>query len=79
MTTTNNLPARLKQLRQAAGLTQEQLARNANVGLSFVTKLERGAIISPRLDKAALLAVALGCTVDDMLQPATSTNRRNAK
>src|SRR5688572_24441377 len=52
--------AMLRQLRLAAGLTQEGLAERAGVSSKAVSDLERGPARSPRLDTVALLADALG-------------------
>ena len=49
--------------RQAAGLTQEQLAAEVGVSRQTVAKWESGET-SPDLEHAAALADALGCTVD---------------
>jgi transcriptional regulator with XRE-family HTH domain len=54
--------ARLKALRVAAGLTQEGLARKADVGTDAVRKWETGRR-TPGLDMAVKLAEALGVTV----------------
>jgi transcriptional regulator with XRE-family HTH domain len=56
---------RLKELRRARELTQEQLARTIGVGLDAVRKWERGDR-TPRLDMAAKLAEALGVTIDEL-------------
>src|SRR5262249_10252851 len=56
---------RLKELRERAGLTQEALARAADVGTDAVRKWERGKR-TPMLDRAARLADVLGCTLDEL-------------
>jgi transcriptional regulator with XRE-family HTH domain len=56
---------RLRELRLARGLTQEQLARQIDVGLDAVRKWERGKR-TPMLDMAAKLADALECTIDEL-------------
>lgn len=56
---------RLRELRLARGLTQEQLARKIDVGLDAVRKWERGRR-TPMLDMAAKLADALECTIDEL-------------
>jgi tetratricopeptide (TPR) repeat protein/transcriptional regulator with XRE-family HTH domain len=50
----------LRQLRTAAGLTQEELAAAAGVGLRTVGDVERGVVTSPQRDTVRLLAGALG-------------------
>lgn len=57
---------RLRELRQAKGLTQADLARQAHVALSHLSKLERGDA-APGLDLLDRLARALGATVTGML------------
>ncbi len=60
MTAAIGFGARLRQLRLAAGLTQEVLAERAGVSTKAISDLERGPSRSPRLDTVALLADALG-------------------
>jgi transcriptional regulator with XRE-family HTH domain len=70
MATANKPPfaARLRELRERAGLTQAQLADRAGLHLSAVTRFEQG-LREPALGTAANLAAALGVTVDDLLKP----------
>ena len=49
----------LRQLRRAAGLTQEELAQRARLGARSVSDLERGISTAPRRDTVSLLADAL--------------------
>jgi transcriptional regulator with XRE-family HTH domain len=56
---------RLKALRKAAGLSQSQLARAAGVPIGTLRGWEYGRR-KPLLDTAAKLAVALGCTLDEL-------------
>jgi transcriptional regulator with XRE-family HTH domain len=60
--------ARLRQLREKAGLTQARLAERAGLHLSAVTRFEQG-LRSPSLVTAGSLAAALGVRVDDLLAP----------
>lgn len=53
---------RIKELRQARGLTLEQVADVVGVGKSTVRKWETGMIANMRRDKIASLAKALGTT-----------------
>jgi transcriptional regulator with XRE-family HTH domain len=50
----------LRQLRDDAFLTQEELAEAAGLGLRSVSDLERGVSRTARLESARLLADALG-------------------
>lgn len=64
--------ARLRELRQAKGLTQAELAQQAHVALSHLSKLERGEA-APGLDLLDRLAQALGATVTGLL-PTTAVS-----
>jgi transcriptional regulator with XRE-family HTH domain len=63
-----SFPARLRELREEAAMTQIQLANLAGVHLSAITRYEQG-IREPTLAIAAALASALGVRVDDFLSP----------
>jgi transcriptional regulator with XRE-family HTH domain len=55
----------LRQLRVSAGLSQEELAQAAGVGVRTVSDLERGIALTPRKDTARLLADALHLSATD--------------
>ncbi len=57
----------LRRLREAAGLTQQQLAVAAGVTTSAVTQMEAGKIQNPRLDTVKALARALGVGLMDLV------------
>ena len=57
--------ARFLELRKRAGLTQEELAREAGVTLSAVRQWERGKR-TPMLDTAVRLAKVFGVTVGQL-------------
>ena len=57
---------RLKEVRTGRGMTQAQLAEQAEVTLSYITRLESGSS-APGIDLVARLAAALGTTVADLL------------
>lgn len=65
--------ARLRELRQARNLTQAELARQAHVALSHLSKLESGDA-SPGLDLLDRLATSLGLSVTELFPPAETTN-----
>jgi len=56
-------PDRLKALREAKGLSQEQLAAHAGLSHSLIAKSENGRNM-PRSDALDKLAEALDCTID---------------
>ncbi|HVZ79141.1 MAG TPA: helix-turn-helix domain-containing protein [Gemmatimonadaceae bacterium] len=58
--------ARIKQLRKAQRLTQEQLAERAGLSDKFVGELERGKA-NPTLTTLAALSDALGVSLVDLL------------
>jgi transcriptional regulator with XRE-family HTH domain len=57
---------RLKQLRTAAGMTQQALAVKAGLSVSAVVHLEAGRIPDPRISTLRALARALGVSIDDL-------------
>lgn len=58
--------------RQKAGLTQAQLAEKAGVGISFISRVERGEK-SMKLHTLYNLAEALGVSCDALLYPDSSS------
>lgn len=58
----STMAQRIRDLRQAKGLTLEQVAEVVGVGRSTVRKWETGMIANMRRDKIAALAQALGTT-----------------
>jgi transcriptional regulator with XRE-family HTH domain len=61
--------ARLRELRATAGMTQAELARQAQVTVSYIWKLE-SAGAAPGIDLVARLATALGTSAADLLPSA---------
>lgn len=57
----------IKERREALHLSQEDLAAKANVSRVSIARYEAGERI-PNVDIAARIAVALGCTVDDLIR-----------
>lgn len=68
------LSKRLKLLREAAGLSQQDIATRGELSLSLVAKLEQGKKADPRASTILALARALGVKpgqlLDDLLPPA---------
>ena len=56
---------RVREAREAAGLTQADLADAAGIPLRTLSAYERGQIVPP-VDRARAIAVALGTTLDDL-------------
>jgi transcriptional regulator with XRE-family HTH domain len=70
--------ARLKHLRQARKLTQEQLAEAAGLSYKFVGEIERG-VGNPTLTTLESLAAALQVGVTDLLSDENRPDRVSAR
>ena len=68
MSTNQNLASNIKKLREAKGLSQEKLARLADVANNTLIKMESGENINPTLDTLKKVAKALGVSVDDLIK-----------
>jgi len=64
---------RLRQLREAAGLSQPELAARAFVSHSYISQLETNKRRNPSMDVARKLAEALEYPLDDLLRDAGLT------
>lgn len=58
----------LAKVRKEKGLTQEGLARKANISYHTVIKLESGGIKNPKVGTLLKLSEALGITTDKLLK-----------
>lgn len=58
----------LRRMREA-GLTQKSLALKAGVNEGYVRDLFRGKSLNPRQDHLAKIAMVLGCTILDLIDP----------
>lgn len=63
----SNISKTLRKLRGQKGLTQEKLARLADVSNNTVIKIEAGKNQNPTLETLKRLAKALGISVDDLI------------
>ena len=54
---------RIKEARKRAGLSQEEVARRADIGVFSVSRLERGEVTDPHISTLENLARALGVSV----------------
>lgn len=63
----NSLSQKVQQLRQARGLTQQQLAQAAEVSLSTVSKIEEGAVTRPSARVLLKLVKSLNFDLDQLL------------
>jgi transcriptional regulator with XRE-family HTH domain len=62
---------RLRELRQARGMTQDDLANKASVTTSYLSRLESGKV-APGIDMVERIASALGTTVAELLPEGTA-------
>lgn len=68
MSTSQNLANNIKKLREAKGLSQEKLARLADVANNTLIKMESGENKNPTLDTLKKIAKAFGVSVDDLIK-----------
>ena len=64
----SNITKTLRKLREAKGLSQEKLARLADVANNIIIKIEAGKNQNPTLETLKKVAQALGVSVDDLIK-----------
>ena len=67
MSSNQNLANNIKRLREAKGLSQEKLARLAEVANNTLIKMESGENQNPTLNSLKKVAKALDVSVDDLI------------
>ena len=67
MSTNQNLANNIKKLREAKGLSQEKLARLADVANNTLIKMDSGENQNPTLNSLKKVAKALGVSVDYLI------------
>ena len=68
MSNNQNLANSIKKLREAKGLSQEKLARLADVANNTLIKMESGENQNPTLVTLKKVAKAFGVSVDDLIK-----------
>ena len=68
MSTNQNLANNIKRLREAKGLSQEKLARLADVANNTLIKMESGENQNPTLVTLKKVAKAFDVSVDDLIK-----------
>lgn len=63
----NIIGSKIKKLRLKDGLTQEGLARKADIPYTTLTKVESGVIKNPSVKVIAKIAEALGVAMEDLV------------
>lgn len=61
------LGAKLRRLRKAKGLSQEELARRSGLLQVYIARIEAGQIVSPRIETRRKLAKALVVPITELL------------
>jgi len=69
---------RLKKAREAAGLSQEDLARRTATSVGAISKYERGKLGNPQSDRLLAMANVLGVSVDALIGNKQPTSERAA-
>lgn len=64
----SNISKNIKKLRETKGLSQEKLARLADVANNTIIKIEVGKNQNPTLDTLRKIAKALEISVDDLIK-----------
>ncbi len=67
MSNNQNLAKNVERLRKAKGLSQEKLARLADVANNTLIKMESGENINPTLETLKKVAKALEVSVDELI------------
>ncbi|MBU0999700.1 helix-turn-helix domain-containing protein [Patescibacteria group bacterium] len=68
MSTNQNLAKNVKRLRETKGLSQEKLARLADVANNTLIKMETGENKNPTLETLKKVAKALEVSVNDLIK-----------
>jgi len=68
MSNNQNLSKNVKRLREVKGLSQEKLARLADVANNTLIKMETGENKNPTLETLKKVAQALGVSVDNLIK-----------
>ena len=64
----NKLGKKIKKLRNDLGLSQDELARKADVPYTTLTKIETGVIKKPSVYVVAKIAKALNISIEELLK-----------
>src|ERR1051325_7503992 len=69
---------RIRDLRSAQGLSQEEVARRTNIGLKTYSRLEQGRTKDPHSSTLLEIARALGVPVEDLVREPSLTGKAEA-
>ena len=68
MTSGKTISENIKKLRNKLGLTQDDLAKKADIKYTTLTKVESGVVNKPSVQTMAKIAKALGVPIKDLLK-----------
>lgn len=68
MTSGKTISENIKKLRAKLGLTQDDLAKKADVKYTTLMKVESGVVNKPSVQTMAKLAKALGVSIEDLIK-----------
>ena len=68
MLKTTTIAKNIKKYRKEKGLSQDKLARLADIAHATIIKIESGGIQSPTIDTVQKIARALGIGLDDLMK-----------
>jgi transcriptional regulator with XRE-family HTH domain len=70
---------KLKALREAHGLTQQELAFQSGLSISIIAQIEQGGKVDPRISTVNALAKALGVGIQDLTGDVSNSRPRKKK
>ena len=68
MTSGKIISKNIKRLRAKLGLTQDDLAKKADIKYTTLMKIESGTVNKPSVQTMAKIAKALGVSIEDLLK-----------
>jgi len=68
MTSGKTISENIKKLRSQLGLTQDDLAKNADIKYTTLMKVESGAVNKPSVQTMAKIAKVLGVSIEELIK-----------
>jgi len=68
MTSGKTISENIKKVRAKLGLTQDDLAKKADIKYTTLTKVESGAVNKPSVQTMDKIARALGVSIEDLIE-----------
>ena len=68
MTSGKTISKNIKKMRAKLGLTQDDLAKKADIKYTTLMKVESGTVNKPSVQTMAKIAKALGVSIEDLLK-----------